>query len=262
MLAGGRRPCSFSAAGSPAEASSPACARRTTSGYVGRSSPSRRRQLRSARPPSPPRCTFLLAPRPSSPHVDVDELEWIRRQSPSLAPVPPSSRGCIAPQLGPPPVTRRSIHRPPPQLYPRLPFFLPQAGRPIVTALPLARWRDDGRETPRRAMARLATTPPQAGAPTVYWCRISRRSLPSFPSSHSQTAPLSRKEKGEDMMGPAKHVDARCRESPALAAISSLSSFLYPTWELVERLTAPTTAAPTTAAPTPGALTLDMLPFT
>jgi hypothetical protein len=102
MLAGGRRPCSFSAAGSPAEASSPACARRTTSGYVGRSSPSRRRQLRSARPPSPPRCTFLLAPRPSSPHVDVDELEWIRRQSPSLAPVPPSSRGCIAPQLGPP----------------------------------------------------------------------------------------------------------------------------------------------------------------
>jgi hypothetical protein len=64
------------------------------------------------------------------------------------------------------------------------------------------------------------------------------------------------------MMGPAKHVDACCRESPALAAISSLSSFLYPTWELVERLTAPTTAAPTTAAPTPGALTLDMLPFT
>jgi hypothetical protein len=53
----------------------------------------------------------------------------------------------------------------------------------------------------------------------------------------------SHKENGEHMVGPAKHGDACCRESPALATISSLSSFLCPTWELIEGLTAPAAGA-------------------
>jgi hypothetical protein len=47
------------------------------------------------------------------------------------------------------------------------------------------------------------------------------------------------------MVGPARHGDACCRESPALATFPSLSSFLTPTWEPVEGLTTPTAGART-----------------
>jgi hypothetical protein len=190
------------------------------SGHAGSSSPSRRSSdRRSARPPSPPRRPFLLAPRPSSPHAGVAELERIHRQSLSLAPAPPSSRDRDAPQLRPPQVMRQSTRRPPPQLTSPAPALLPPASRKTGHDDPASCFAGD-RETPRRAMARR---------PRPRLKQLRRRPCSgtgglmvpdlAWVVSSSTLLLRSHKENGEHMVGPAKHGDACCRESPALQPV-------------------------------------------